>query len=139
VYKSSPSFSTPGDKPEITPAVLPTLIQCSSSPRISWPTPSSCTLCVPLQSCLAMLTIILTECTSNPTNFALPYLLIDVYLTGHFPQLFIRYDPGPPDLHDISQASVCKGLKLSLDLTCNQPGLAPYIAHLLVYYTNINA
>jgi hypothetical protein len=32
VYKSSPAFSTPGDKPEITPAVLPTFIQCSSSP-----------------------------------------------------------------------------------------------------------
>jgi hypothetical protein len=28
VYKSSPSFSTPGDKPKITPAALPT-----SSPR----------------------------------------------------------------------------------------------------------
>jgi hypothetical protein len=27
VYKSSPSFSVPGDKPEITPAVLPTFIQ----------------------------------------------------------------------------------------------------------------
>jgi hypothetical protein len=32
VYKSSPSFSVPGDKPEITPAALPTFIQCSSSP-----------------------------------------------------------------------------------------------------------
>jgi hypothetical protein len=29
VYKSSPAFSVPGDKPEITPAVLPTFIQCS--------------------------------------------------------------------------------------------------------------
>jgi hypothetical protein len=38
---------------------------------------------------------------SNPAKFALSYLLIDVYLTGHFPQLFIRYNPGPPDLHDI--------------------------------------
>jgi hypothetical protein len=55
----------------------------------------------------------------------LSYLLIDVYLTGHFPQLFIGYNPGPPDLHDISQASVYKGLKLSLNFTCNQPGLAP--------------
>jgi hypothetical protein len=27
VYKSSPTFSVPGDKPEITPAVLPTFIQ----------------------------------------------------------------------------------------------------------------
>jgi hypothetical protein len=27
VYKSSPAFSVPGDKPEITPAVLPTFIQ----------------------------------------------------------------------------------------------------------------
>jgi hypothetical protein len=26
-YKSSPAFSIPGDKPEITPAVLPTFIQ----------------------------------------------------------------------------------------------------------------
>jgi hypothetical protein len=26
VYKSSPSFSVSGDKPEITPAVLPTFI-----------------------------------------------------------------------------------------------------------------
>jgi hypothetical protein len=34
---------------------------------------------------------------SNPAKFALSYLLIDVYLTGHFPQLFIRYNPGPPD------------------------------------------
>jgi hypothetical protein len=49
---------------------------------------------------------------SNPAKFALSYLLIDVYLTGNFPQLFIRYNPGPPDLHDISQASVYKGLKL---------------------------
>jgi hypothetical protein len=32
VYKSSPAFSVPGDKPEITPAVLPTFVQCSSSP-----------------------------------------------------------------------------------------------------------
>jgi hypothetical protein len=31
---------------------------------------------------------------SNPAKFALSYLLIDVYLTGHFPQLFIRYNPG---------------------------------------------
>jgi hypothetical protein len=62
VYKSSPAFSVPGDKPEITPAVLPTFVQCSSSPWIPWPTPSSCTLWVPLQSCLARLTIILTEC-----------------------------------------------------------------------------
>jgi hypothetical protein len=37
---------------------------------------------------------------SNPAKFALSYLLIDVYLTGHFPQLFIRYNPGPPDLHE---------------------------------------
>jgi hypothetical protein len=29
VYKSSPAFSVPGDKPEITPAVLPTFVQCS--------------------------------------------------------------------------------------------------------------
>jgi hypothetical protein len=58
---------------------------------------------------------------SNPAKFALSYLLIDVYLTGHFPQLFITYNPGPPDLHDISQASVYKGLKLSLNFTCNQP------------------
>jgi hypothetical protein len=28
VYKSSPAFSVPGDKPEITPDVLPTFIQC---------------------------------------------------------------------------------------------------------------
>jgi hypothetical protein len=62
---------------------------------------------------------------SNPAKFALSYLLIDVYLTGHFPQLFIRYNPGPPDLLDISQASVYKELKLSLNFTCNQPGLAP--------------
>jgi hypothetical protein len=61
---------------------------------------------------------------SNPAKFALSYLLIDVYLASHFPQLFIRYDPGPPDLHDISQASVYKRLKLSLNFTCNQPGLA---------------
>jgi hypothetical protein len=32
VYKSSPTFSAPGDKREITPAALPTFIQCSSSP-----------------------------------------------------------------------------------------------------------
>jgi hypothetical protein len=32
VYKSSPSFSTPGDKPKITPGALPTFVQCSSSP-----------------------------------------------------------------------------------------------------------
>jgi uncharacterized SAM-binding protein YcdF (DUF218 family) len=32
VYKSSPAFLVPGDKPEITPAVLPNLIQCSSPP-----------------------------------------------------------------------------------------------------------
>jgi hypothetical protein len=32
VYKSSPAFSVPGDKPDITPVVLPTFIQCSSSP-----------------------------------------------------------------------------------------------------------
>jgi hypothetical protein len=32
VYKSSPAVSVPGDKPEITPAVLPTFVQCSSSP-----------------------------------------------------------------------------------------------------------
>jgi hypothetical protein len=32
VYKSCPAFSAPGDKPEITPAVLPTFIQCSSPP-----------------------------------------------------------------------------------------------------------
>jgi hypothetical protein len=32
VYKSSPTFSAPGDKPEITAAVLPTSVQCSSSP-----------------------------------------------------------------------------------------------------------
>jgi hypothetical protein len=43
---------------------------------------------------------------SYPAKFSLSYLLIDVYLTGHFPQLFIRYNPGPPDLNDISQASV---------------------------------
>jgi hypothetical protein len=49
------------------------------------------------------------ECVSNPAKFALSYLLIDVYLTGHFPQLFIRYNPEPPDLNDISQASVYKG------------------------------
>jgi hypothetical protein len=54
-------------------------------------TPCSCTLWVPLQSCLARFTIILTECVSNPAKFALSYLLIDVYLTSHFPQLFIRY------------------------------------------------
>jgi hypothetical protein len=40
----------------------------------------------------------------NPAKFVLSYLLIDVHLTGRFPQLFIRYNPGPPDLHDISQA-----------------------------------
>jgi hypothetical protein len=62
---------------------------------------------------------------SNPAKFALSYLIIDVYLTGHFPQLFIGYKPGPPDLHDISQASVYKGLKLSLNFTFDQPGLAP--------------
>jgi hypothetical protein len=44
VYKSSPAVSAPGDKPEITPAVLPTSILCSLSPWISWPTPYSCTL-----------------------------------------------------------------------------------------------
>jgi flagellar basal body-associated protein FliL len=32
VYKSSPAFSAAGDKPEITAVVLPTFIQCSSSP-----------------------------------------------------------------------------------------------------------
>jgi hypothetical protein len=32
VYKSSPNFSAPGNKLEITPAALPTFIQCSSSP-----------------------------------------------------------------------------------------------------------
>jgi hypothetical protein len=53
---------------------------------------------------------------SSPAKFALSYLLIDVYLASHFPQLFIRYNPGPPDLHDISQASVYKGLNLSLNL-----------------------
>jgi hypothetical protein len=62
---------------------------------------------------------------SNPAKFALSYILIDVYLTGHFPQLFIKYNPVPPDPHDISQASVYKGLKLSLNFKCNQPGLAP--------------
>jgi hypothetical protein len=46
---------------------------------------------------------------SNPAKSALSYLLIDVYLTGHFPQIFIRYDSGPPDVHDISQAYVYKG------------------------------
>jgi hypothetical protein len=61
---------------------------------------------------------------SNQAKFALSYLFIDVYLAGHFSQLFIRYNPGPPDLHDISQASVYKGLKLSLNFTRNQPGLA---------------
>jgi hypothetical protein len=62
---------------------------------------------------------------SNPIKFALSYLVIDVYLTGHFPQIFIRYNPGPPDLQDTPQASVYKGLKLFLNFTCNQPGLAP--------------
>jgi hypothetical protein len=52
---------------------------------------------------------------SNPPKFALSFL-IDVYLTGHFPQLFIRFSPGTPDLHDISQASVYKGLKPSLNV-----------------------
>jgi hypothetical protein len=89
-----------------------------------WPIPCSCTLWVPLQSCLARFTIIFTECVSNPAKFALSYLLIDVYLTSHFPQLFIASNPGPPDLHDISQASVYRRLKLSLNFTCNQPGLA---------------
>jgi hypothetical protein len=37
---------------------------------------------------------------SNPAKFALSYLLIDVYLTGQFPQLFIRYNPGPKDLNE---------------------------------------
>jgi hypothetical protein len=55
-YKSSPAFSVPGDKPEITPAVLPTFVQFSSSPWIPWPIPSSCTLWIPLQSCLARFT-----------------------------------------------------------------------------------
>jgi hypothetical protein len=32
VYKSSPNFLAPGNKLEITPAALPTFIQCSSSP-----------------------------------------------------------------------------------------------------------
>jgi hypothetical protein len=32
----------------------------------------------------ARFTIILTECVSNTDKFALSYLLIDVYLTGHF-------------------------------------------------------
>jgi hypothetical protein len=75
VYKFSPAFSAPGDKPEITPVVLPTFMQCSSSPSISWPTPCSCTLWVPLQSCLARFTITLTECVSNPAKFSLssPY------------------------------------------------------------------
>jgi hypothetical protein len=30
VYKSSSALSAPGDKPEISPAALPTFIQCSS-------------------------------------------------------------------------------------------------------------
>jgi hypothetical protein len=76
---------------------------------------------------------------SNPAKFALSYLLIDVYLTGHFPQLLIGYNSGPPDLHDISQASLYKGLKLSLNFTCNQPGLAPvpkmYVAYLAALAT----
>jgi hypothetical protein len=67
--------------------VLPTFVQCSSSPWVPWPTPRPCTLWVPLQSCLARFTIILTECVSNPAKFALSYLLIDVYLTSHFPIL----------------------------------------------------
>jgi hypothetical protein len=70
VYKS-PSFLAPDDKPKITSAALPTFVQCSSSPWISSPTPSSCTLWVPLQSCLARFTSILTECMSNPAKFAI--------------------------------------------------------------------
>jgi flagellar basal body-associated protein FliL len=35
VYKSSPAVSAPGDKPEITAAVLPTFIQCSSSQAVT--------------------------------------------------------------------------------------------------------
>jgi hypothetical protein len=62
---------------------------------------------------------------SNPATFALSYLLIDVYLTGHFPRLFIRYNPGSPDHHDISQVPVYKELMLSLNFMCDQPGLAP--------------
>jgi hypothetical protein len=37
VYKCYQSFSTPGHKPNITPAALPPFVQCSSSPWISWP------------------------------------------------------------------------------------------------------
>jgi hypothetical protein len=37
---------------------------------------------------------------SSPAKFSLSYLLIDVYLTGHFPQLFIIYNPGPLDLKE---------------------------------------
>jgi hypothetical protein len=61
-------FTVPGHKPKVFPAVLPTFIQCSSSPWISWSSASSCTLWVPLQSCLAWLTIILTECMSNQVS-----------------------------------------------------------------------
>jgi hypothetical protein len=64
--------------------------------------------------CRAALHGSFTECVSNPAKFALSYLLIDVYLLVHFPQLFIRYDLGSPDLHDISQAPIYKGRKLSL-------------------------
>jgi hypothetical protein len=66
VYTSSPSFSVPDDKPEITPAVLPTFIQCSSSPWISCPTPSSCHLGkLPL----------LEKCLDIPQPYSCPYLL----------------------------------------------------------------
>jgi hypothetical protein len=94
VYKSSLAFSAPGEKLDITPAVLPTFVQCSTSPRISWPTPSSCTLWIPLQSCLTWFTIIFTECMSNPAKFALSYLLIDVeYLDSTFKLGHYRFLP----------------------------------------------
>jgi hypothetical protein len=38
----------------------------------------------------------------------------------------VSYNPGPPDLHDISQASVYKGLKLSLNFTCNSQVCHPH-------------
>jgi hypothetical protein len=77
----------------------------------SWSTPCSCALWVPLQSCLARFTIIFTECAANPAKFALSYLRIDVYLTSHFPQLFIRYDPGPP-----YPADTCDTFKIVLHI-----------------------
>jgi hypothetical protein len=48
---------------------------------------------------------------ANPPQLALPYINVDVFFVGFFPEFFIRDDPRPPNSTDVSQAHINERLQ----------------------------